>query len=98
MTSAMQAWIETADRAQNVNARELFGFRALFEQRGIHYRAFAGAGDTERVARRSHPGRSREDLIISDPSLFDRDMVSHCPSNALPEPNPDGFDGQAEMS
>src|SRR5215510_3794327 len=98
MNSAMQARIKTADRAHNVNSRELFGAVALFEQRCVHHGAFEGAGGAERVVRRSRPRAARKDLIFGDLSAFDRDVVSHGASNAFPETYSDGFQGRTENS
>src|SRR5262245_14772597 len=98
MNRAMQTRIENADRAQNVNSRELIETFVLSEQRVIHHRAFSWAGYSKRFMRRSHPGGARQDLIIGYPPAIDHNVVSHCASNALPESDSDRFDRRAEKS
>ncbi len=72
--SARQAWIETADRAENVDAFEVVD-AVFLEERGVLHRVFVGARHTVGIARTGVPTSWRIRMIIRDLAIANHHMV-----------------------
>src|SRR5262249_46790641 len=94
--TAGQAWIETAHRAHDVDALEVFP-SVLLEDRLTLYRILVGARCTKAVARAGVPRRGWVGVIVGDLAVPDHHVVAQHAADRLGEAAADGLVGHLEL-
>src|SRR6516162_1585656 len=85
MGCARHAWIEAAQRSQDVDTLEVFGLVEFFQQRRLHHGFLVRSRIPERVLRRCIQRGGRDDLVVDDRALIKLQMMRKPAAAGTPE-------------